>query len=64
MMFKQIIRTGTLPYEIRDVNGFTLKKSQELKQVIIEELKHILNLLINNKILDKKYQNHKLLCQQ
>lgn len=56
MMFKQIIRTGTLPYEIRDVNGFTLKKSQELK--------HILNLLINNKILDKKYQNHKLLCQQ
>jgi len=36
MLFKQIINTGGLPYEIRDENGFTLKKSQELKQAIIE----------------------------
>ncbi|MFH1564350.1 MAG: type II toxin-antitoxin system RelB/DinJ family antitoxin [bacterium] len=36
MLFKQIINTGGLPYEIRDENGFTLKKKQELKQAIIE----------------------------
>lgn len=36
IMLKQIINTGTLPYEIRDVNGFTLKKSLELKEAIIE----------------------------
>ena len=36
MLFKQIINTGGLPYEIRDENGFTVKKSQELKQAIVE----------------------------
>ena len=36
MLFKQIINTGGLPYEIKDENGFTFKKSQELKQAIIE----------------------------
>ena len=36
MLFKQIINSGTIPYEIRDTNGFTLKKSQELRQAIVE----------------------------
>ncbi len=36
MLFRQIINTGGLPYEIRDENGFTIKKSQELKQAIVE----------------------------
>ena len=36
MLFKQIINTGGLPYEIKDENGFIFKKSQELKQAIIE----------------------------
>jgi len=36
MLFKQIINTGGLPYEIRDENGFTLKKKQELKEAIID----------------------------
>lgn len=36
MMFKQIINIGSLPYEIRDENGFTLRKKQELKQAILE----------------------------
>ena len=36
MLFKQIINTGGLPYEIRDENGFTFKKKQELKQAILE----------------------------
>ena len=36
MLLKQIINAGTLPYEIRDVNGFTLKKSRELKEAMIE----------------------------
>jgi len=36
MLFKQIINSGTLPYEIRDINGFTFKKSQELREAIIE----------------------------
>jgi len=36
ILFRQIINTGGLPYEIRDENGFTIKKSQELKQAIVE----------------------------
>ncbi len=36
LLLKQIVISGNLPYEIRDVNGFTLKKSQELKEVIYE----------------------------
>ncbi len=36
MLFRQIINTRSLPYEIRDENGFTLKKKQELKRAIIE----------------------------
>ncbi|MFH0923882.1 MAG: type II toxin-antitoxin system RelB/DinJ family antitoxin [Candidatus Falkowbacteria bacterium] len=36
MLFKQIINTGGLPYEIRDENGFTFRKKQELKQAIVE----------------------------
>ena len=26
ILFKQIVRSGTLPIDIRDVNGFTLQK--------------------------------------
>ncbi|MFH1610711.1 MAG: type II toxin-antitoxin system RelB/DinJ family antitoxin [Patescibacteria group bacterium] len=29
---KQIINMGTLPYEVRDENGFTLKKAEELRK--------------------------------
>jgi len=29
---KQIINMGTLPYEIRDENGFTPEKAQELRE--------------------------------
>ncbi|MFH1457051.1 MAG: type II toxin-antitoxin system RelB/DinJ family antitoxin [Patescibacteria group bacterium] len=29
---KQIINIGTLPYEIRDENGFSPKKAQELRE--------------------------------
>ena len=29
---KQIINIGTLPYEIRDENGFTPQKAQELRE--------------------------------
>ncbi len=36
MLFKQIVNTKNLPYEIRDVNGFTLRGSQELKESIFE----------------------------
>ncbi|MCK4554142.1 type II toxin-antitoxin system RelB/DinJ family antitoxin [Candidatus Parcubacteria bacterium] len=36
MLFKQIINSGTLPYEIRDANGFTFKKARELRETIIE----------------------------
>ncbi|MFH1661941.1 MAG: type II toxin-antitoxin system RelB/DinJ family antitoxin [Candidatus Falkowbacteria bacterium] len=36
MLFKQIINTGGLPYEIRDENGFTFRKKQELKKAIVE----------------------------
>jgi DNA-damage-inducible protein J len=33
---KQIINTGTLPYEIRDENGFIPQKAQELREAIVE----------------------------
>lgn len=36
LFFKQIINTGGLPLETRDANGFTLKKSLELKEAIID----------------------------
>ncbi len=36
LFFKQIINTGALPLENRDENGFTLKKSLELKEAIID----------------------------
>ena len=36
MLFRQIINSGTLPYEIRDADGFTFKKSQELREAIVE----------------------------
>jgi len=36
MLFKQIINSGTLPYEIRDANGFTLKKAKELREARVE----------------------------
>ena len=36
LLLKQVVNTGTMPLEIRDENGFTLKKSRELKQAIIE----------------------------
>ena len=29
---KQIINMGTLPYEVRDENGFTPQKAQELRE--------------------------------
>lgn len=31
MLCKQIVRTGTLPLELRDVNGFTAQKAAELR---------------------------------
>lgn len=36
LFFKQIIIARNLPYEIRDENGFTLKKAQELRESIAE----------------------------
>lgn len=36
LFFKQIINTGALPLETRDENGFTLKKSLELKEAIVD----------------------------
>jgi len=36
LFFKQIIIARNLPYEIRDENGFTLKKAHELRESIIE----------------------------
>lgn len=36
LFFKQIINTGALPLENRDENGFTLKKSLELKEAMID----------------------------
>lgn len=36
MMFKQIAHLGALPYEVRDVNGFTPKAAQELREARIE----------------------------
>lgn len=34
ILFKQIVRSGTLPIDIRDVNGFTLQKAKELRESI------------------------------
>jgi DNA-damage-inducible protein J len=36
MMLKQVVITGNMPLELRDANGFTLKKSLELKEAILE----------------------------
>lgn len=36
MYFKQVIYTKNLPYEIRDENGMTLKKAQELRDAVEE----------------------------
>lgn len=36
MLFRQIVNTKNLPYEIRDANGFTLRGSQELRSSIVE----------------------------
>lgn len=36
ILFKQIVNTGNLPLETRDINGFTLRKSLELKEAILE----------------------------
>lgn len=36
MMLKQVVSLGVLPYEIRDVNGFTARKALELKESIID----------------------------
>lgn len=36
MMLRQVVITGNMPLELRDANGFTLKKSLELKEAILE----------------------------
>ncbi len=36
MMLRQVVVTGNMPLELRDSNGFTLKKSLELKASILE----------------------------
>ena len=36
MLFKQIIYTKNIPYEIRDTNGFTLRQAQNLREAIKE----------------------------
>lgn len=36
MLFKQIIYTKNIPYEIRDTNGFTLKQAQNLREAVKE----------------------------
>ncbi len=39
ILFKQIVRTGSLPIEIRDVNGFRPHKAVELREAIAEAKK-------------------------
>lgn len=39
MLFKQIIFTKTLPFEIRDENGMRLHKAEELREAIEETKK-------------------------
>ncbi|VAW11709.1 hypothetical protein MNBD_BACTEROID05-1011 [hydrothermal vent metagenome] len=34
ILFKQIVRTGTLPIDLRDVNGFSPAKAKELEESI------------------------------
>jgi len=34
MLFRQIVKTGTLPLEIRDTDGFRPHKAQELREAI------------------------------
>ncbi len=34
ILFKQIVRTGTLPIDLRDINGFRLAKTRELRESI------------------------------
>ena len=34
ILFKQIVRTGTLPIDLRDVNGFSPTKAKELEESI------------------------------
>ena len=36
MLCKQIVFTGTLPFEVRDVNGFTNKKRVVLEDALID----------------------------
>ncbi len=36
ILFKQIVYTGTLPLELRDVNGFRPHKAKELEEAIID----------------------------
>lgn len=36
ILFKQIIRSGTFPIDLRDINGFTPQKAKELRESIIE----------------------------
>lgn len=34
ILFRQIVRTGTLPIDLRDINGFRLTKAAELRASI------------------------------
>jgi addiction module RelB/DinJ family antitoxin len=34
ILFKQIVRSGTLPIDLRDINGFAPQKASELKESI------------------------------
>ena len=36
ILFRQIVRTGTMPIDIRDINGFTPAKATELRKSIRE----------------------------
>lgn len=34
ILFKQIVRSGILPIDLRDINGFTTQKASELRESI------------------------------
>ncbi|MDP3900256.1 MAG: type II toxin-antitoxin system RelB/DinJ family antitoxin [bacterium] len=36
LLFKQIAKSGTLPIEIRDVNGFRPHKAAELQEALVQ----------------------------
>lgn len=36
MMLRQVINTGNLPYEIRDINGFTIRDARELRRTVVD----------------------------